>query len=47
MVFSELFFQFSKFRFNFEHFKKKKKNDPQGWCMFEVTDYEKQGEINV
>ena len=35
------FFAFSKFRLNFEHFKKK--DDPHSWCIFEFTDSEKRG----
>ena len=41
-LFSKLFFfPFSKFRFNFQHFQKK--DDPQSWCIFEVTNSEKVG----
>ena len=38
-IFSEFFFKFSRFKFNFEHFDKK--GDPHGWCIFEPTDSEK------
>ena len=44
-IFSDFFFTFSKFRFNFEHFPKK--GDPHDWCIFELTESEKRGQINV
>ena len=40
-IFFFFFFAFSKFRLNFEHFKKK--DDPHSWCIFEFTDSEKRG----
>ena len=40
-----IFFAFSKFRWNFEHFQNK--DDPHSWCIFELTDPEKRGEVNV
>ena len=39
-IFSEFFFPFSKFRWNFEHFQKK---GPHSWCIFELTDSAKRG----
>ena len=36
-----LFFTFSKFNFNFEHFQKL--DNPHIWCIFKVTDSEKRG----
>ena len=36
-----LFFPFSKFRFNFEHFQQK--GDSHSWCIFELTDSKKRG----
>ena len=38
---SQIFFAFSKFRFNFEHFKKK--DHPHRLCIFELTDSVKRG----
>ena len=38
---SPLFFAFSKFRFNFERFRKK--DEPQSWRILELTDSEKRG----
>ena len=38
-LFSQLFFEFSKFRFNFEYFLKK--DDPHSWCIFELAESEK------
>ena len=35
------FYSFSKFIFNFEHFRKK--DDPHGWCIFELMDSKKGG----
>ena len=40
-IFSKLFFAFSKFRLNFEHFQWKGGSD--SWCIFELTDSEKRG----
>ena len=40
-VFVSFFFEFSKFKFNFEHFQKK--DDPHSGCIFELTDSEKRG----
>ena len=37
--FPEFLFEFSKFRFNFEHFQKR--DDPHTWCSFELMDLEK------
>ena len=39
-IFSTYFFTFYKFRFTFEHLKK---NDPDRFCIFELTDSEKRG----
>ena len=39
--FSESFFAFTKFRFNFEDFQKK--DDPSSSCIFEFTDSKKRG----
>ena len=36
-----IFFAFSKFRLNFEHFQKK--DDRNSWCISELTDSEKRG----
>ena len=44
--FSEIFFEFSKFRFNSDHLEKKK-GDPNRWCVSELSDSEKYGSINV
>ena len=44
-IFSEFFFTFSKFKFNFEHFQKK--DDPHSRCIFELTDSEIRGYISV
>ena len=44
-TFSEFFYAFSKSRFNFEHFQKK--DDPTSSCIFELTNSEKRGQINV
>ena len=44
-MFSGLFFGFSKFRFNFEHFKKQE--DPDSRYIFELADSEKPCLINV
>ena len=38
------FFEFSKFRFDFQHFLKK--DDPHSRCIFELTDFQKGGYIN-
>ena len=40
-IFSEFFFPFSKFRFNFEYFLKK--DDPHGWCIFELMHSQRRG----
>ena len=40
-TFSQLFFAFSKFRFNFDHLKKK--DDSHKRCGFELSDSEKCG----
>ena len=40
-IFYEFFFQFSKFRFHFEHFQKK--DDPHSSFIFELTHSEKRG----
>ena len=40
-IFSEFFFKFSEFRFNFTYFPKK--DDPHSCCIFKVTDCEKRG----
>ena len=44
-IFSQFFFAFSKFRFNFEHFQKK--DDAHSCCIFELSDSEKRGSLNV
>ena len=44
-IFSESFFAFFKSRFNFEHFEKK--DDAPSPCIFQLTDSEKRGKINV
>ena len=44
-IFSDSFFAFSKFRFNFEQFQKK--DGPPTSCIFDFTDSEKTGYINV
>ena len=44
-TFSEFFYAFSKSRFNFEHFQKK--DDSASSCIFELTNSEKRGQINV
>ena len=40
-IFSEYFFEFPKFRFNFERFQEK--DDPHSLCIFALTDSEKGG----
>ena len=40
-IFSEYLFTFSKFRFNFEYFRKNK--DPHICFIFELTDSKKRG----
>ena len=40
-IFAEIFFGFSKFRFNFEQFQNK--DDPHTWYIFEFTDSERRG----
>ena len=40
-IFSEVFFEFFEFRFNFAHFEKK--DDPQSWCIFKLTECQKRG----
>ena len=44
-TFSEHFFAFFKFRFSFEI--SQKTDDPQSWCIFELTHYQNRGWINV
>ena len=44
-IFSEFSFTFSKCRVNFEHFQRK--YDPHSRSIFELTDSEKRGQINV
>ena len=45
-TFCEYFFWvFLKFTFNFQHFQRK--DDPHSWCIFELTNSQKRGEINV
>ena len=44
-IFAQLFFTFSKLRFNFAHFQKK--DGPHSWCIFEFTESKKRGWINV
>ena len=41
-IFGIFFFAYSKLRSDFEHFQKKK-NDPDGWYIFELTDAETRG----
>ena len=45
-TFSQFFYAFLKSSLNFEHFQKKN-NDSLGWGIFEITDSEKHGYINV
>ena len=40
-TFSEFFFAFFKFRFNFETFQAR--DDPHSWCIFELTDSVQRG----
>ena len=40
-LFLYFFLAFSKFRLNFEHLQKK--DDPDSWYIFEITDSEKHG----
>ena len=44
-TFSEFIFEFWKFKFDFEHFRKK--DDGHSLCIFEITDSKKRGYINV
>ena len=44
-IISDFFFPFSKLNFNLEHFQKK--DDPHSWYVFEFTDSENCGYINV
>ena len=44
-IFSQFFLTFSKSRFNLEHFQKK--DDRHSRRIFELTDSEKRGEINL
>ena len=40
-IFSQVFFAFSNFRFNFQHFQKE--SDLHSVCIIELTDSEKRG----
>ena len=44
-LFSYFFFPFSKFRLNYEWFQNK--DDPHSWCIFELTDSEWRGYVNI
>ena len=39
--FLNFFFQFSKFRFHFQH--SREKDDPHSSCIFELRDFRKRG----
>ena len=44
-TFSEFFSAFLKSSLNFEHFQKK--DDSHSWCISEITESEKQGQIKI
>ena len=43
-IFPHFFFDFHKFRINFEYFQEK--DNPSSACIFELTESEKRGSIN-
>ena len=43
--FSQFLASFSKSRLNFQHFQKQ--DDPHRWCISDITDSKKHGEMNV